>query len=172
MKLNFYKLVLIAFLSAAFTTNSHAENTLKTYAGAYFEVSHPQDFVAVEINQNEAAFTSPDGMVEFFVYSPLWSGKPENYLEIYQDEELVNRTSKKTIKDNVYQDHIQIEWVTIKANDSSYTRSYMHRRSCHSDGFVDCLSLVFGIKYKDQKAYDQYRDTYIKFKNSLTQSAD
>lgn len=172
MKFNTYKLILISVLSLFMATYAQAEGELKKHSGAYFDVDYPQEFAAHEINPSEAYFTSPDGEVEFFVYSPLWSGKPETYLEIKQDENLVVRSSQKVIKDGVYQDHIQIEWATIAANDGSYTRAFMHRRACHSDGFVDCLSHVFGIQYADKQAYEQYRDAYILFKKSLKQYAD
>ena len=52
----------------------------KTFQGAWFEVKYPQDFKAKGSLASEtsdgfdsAIFTSPDGTVSFYVYSPQWS---------------------------------------------------------------------------------------------------
>lgn len=168
-----FKILAISSLCLVTTNIALAKEGLKKYTGAYFEISYPSHFiVGPAMSTNEAKFISPDQQVEFFVYSPLWSGKPENYLNVAQNEKLISENSQKTVKKSTYQDHIQIKWATISAKSGAYTRSYMHQRACHSAEFTDCLSLVFGIKYKNKQAYNLHRNDYIAFKKSLTQFSD
>lgn len=151
---------------------------LKKYTGAYFGVIYPANFIAKPPQKSltdEASFSSPDGHVEFFVYSPLWSGKPERYLKKRKNEKLVAENSKKTFKKKAYRNYIVTQWKTFKDKKSSYIRSYVAQRACHDDGkssFNDCTNKVFGIKYKDKKTYAQYKSAYLKFKKSLEQYAD
>jgi len=131
-------------------------------------LSDSSDFIRTD----EAYFSSPDGLVEFFVYSPQWDGRPKNYLDVLKGEKLLSSEHQKDIKAGVHHDYIQTRWVTIQANNGSYTRSYVQQRACHGKYFNDCISHVFGIKYKDKKWYKNYRNFYIAFKESLVQSVD
>lgn len=158
--------------SLLFISNANADANLKTYESGYFSVQIPQNFTATKVTKNEATFISPDQKVEFFIYSPLWSGKPKTYLAVRQTEKIVSQNSTKTLKPNLHQNHVQTRWVTIQAKDGSFTRSFMQQRACHGDTFEDCLSHVFGIKYKNKQAYNQYKQTYIAFKKSLQQFTD
>jgi len=162
-----------------------AKKGLKRYSGNYFSVLYPKDFTAKpamkeekgtkKSNTDEATFISPDGAIEFFVYSPLWSGKPLNYLDKWQNETLLDQDGKKDFKENAYRNYVLTSWKTFKANDASYQRSYVAQRGCHDDGqssFNDCTTKVFGIKYKNKKAYEHYKPAYLAFKKSLEQYAD
>ena len=163
-----------------------AKQGLKKYDGNFFSVLYPISFTAIpamnhEISgyfarTDEATFKSPDGKVEFFVYSPLWSGRPKDYLKPAPNEVLASEDAKKGFKKNKYRNYTLTRWATFKAKDGAYLRSYVAQRACHDDGesssFNDCVFKTFGFKYTDQKAYKQYKPAYLKFKKSLEQSAD
>lgn len=146
------------------------------YRGWFFDVRYPDDFAAsptgpsseyngqMVVQTDAAQFESPDGSVSFYVYSPLWSGEPD-YLRVASNETLTDeRTTTADGGETI------TKWVTVRANDGSYYRSYVSIREQVGTG--SDLHHVFGIKYADQAAYDRYRDEYIRFKSSLRQYAD
>lgn len=146
------------------------------YRGSWFDVKYPQPFSAAPktptaiyngqsiIQTDEATFNSPDGTVEFFVYSPLWSGEPKNYLTIAPTEVLVDEKTEEKA-DNGSTGGTKTHWVTVKAKDGSYYRSYVSVRR-------EAFHHVFGIKYRDAAAYEAYKVAYASFKLSLKQYAD
>ena len=153
----------------------------KLYKGTYFDVTYPAAFAAKpsaptstmnginHVMTDEAYFLSPDETVEFFVFSPLWGGDPMTYTGIAPSEELVSEKTEEMKEDDVegqFGDKI-VRWVTVKANDGSYTRSFVSIRTQVGTG--SDLHHVFGIKYQDQESYEKYRDAYIAFKSSLKQ---
>ncbi len=156
---------------------------LSLYKGYWFDIEYPSDFDFEPkelVNYHEgvrmiltdqAWFTSPDGEVEFYVYSPLWRGTPE-YLDILETEELVSEeSSRKEREVNGFFYTDSVTWRTIKAKDGSYTRSYAyHENDVYEPG--SGTSHVFGIKYANQAAYNKYREVYKQFKSSLQQYAD
>ncbi|PIY93563.1 MAG: hypothetical protein COY69_01025 [Candidatus Magasanikbacteria bacterium CG_4_10_14_0_8_um_filter_32_14] len=143
------------------------------YKGLWFDIEYPQNFSAKPtIKTDEAYFLSPDGTVEFFVYSPLWAGNPENYLTIAPTEELVDEKieeTKEAEQPGQYGDKIT-RFVTVKAKDGSYYRSFVSIKEQINTGSE--IHHVFGIKYQDNTAYEKYRDSYITFKESLNQYSD
>ncbi len=151
-----------------------ATTTTKLYSGAWFDISYPDDFVARPttplqdgtdtVDTDEAFFASPDDAVEFFVYSPLWGGDPQNYLTAQPNEKIV---SEKTDEKGEGEEKDVTRWVTFQATDSSYMRSYVSSKYNNGE-----LHHVFGIKYKDAAAYEKYKAVYAAFKGSLTQYAD
>jgi len=142
------------------------------YRGFYFDVRYPENFTASpngpvsdSVVQTDAAqFESPDGRVAFYVYSPLWSDEPD-YLKVAANETLVDEKTTETDGGDTI-----TKWVTVKANDGSYHRSYVSIREQVTTGSE--VHHVFGIKYADQAAYNEYRDEYLRFKSSLRQYAD
>jgi hypothetical protein len=95
----------------------------KTFQGAWFEVKYPQDFKAKGSLDSETSdgfdsviFTSPDGTVSFYVYSPQWSGEATD-ISLQPNEKLASTKADNT-------DSKSVEWWTIVANDQTYTRSY------------------------------------------------
>lgn len=139
----------------------------KTYRGAWFEVKYPKNFVAKGSipsatsgkGFDSAFFTSPDGQVEFYIYSPQWNGKPTD---------IALKSNEKKGKEQVVKNKNQvITYWTITAKNGSYTRSYQETRD-----ELQNTSWVVGIKYKNQKAYNRYKKQYIAFKSSLEQFAD
>jgi len=164
------------------------------YDGAFFTVKFPPDFtvrpslrVPASPSGTEpresAFFTSPDGLVEFHVFSPQWDGEPTDIFLDPETEDLCStRTETKEHpwgKDaDGYEMFIRtrLTWVTVAAKDGSYLRSYLDiRTSTASVGYPDDSILsrrTFGIKYADRSAYNRYRDRYLLFRKSLCQYAD
>jgi hypothetical protein len=147
----------------------------EAYNGDYFSVQYPSNFIAQPleptdqiddyefIRTDEATFTSPDGEVEFFVYSPLWGGEPEFYLEFLDNEELTEE--KESIETDEFGQEKTIQWMTFTDKDGNYSRSYVSTKT-------ESTFLVFGIKSFNDAAYEKYKERYLKFKESLQQFAD
>ncbi len=156
------------------------EHGLKRYNGQYFSVEYPAVFLASPsgpiqsfnpndnlealdekpdnepvgdyyfINTDEAYFEAPDKSVEFFVYSPQWSGESESYRKVLHSEQITAHEEKSTIKKGVHYGHIKTDWVTLKARNGSYYRSYVHKKSCHTKNLkvVYLMALVLSIKIR------------------------
>lgn len=136
-----------------------------TYRGAYFEIKYPASYRVRPSQRTEdlydsVFFASPDGAVEFYVFSPIWNGEPKD-IEINEARETY--VSQKTEENG----GIKIRRVTIRARDGSYTRSFEDRENTNTNNRT-----VFGIKYRDQKAYNAHRQAYLNFKKSIKQFAD
>ena len=135
------------------------------YKGAYFDIKYPSTFRVrpsqrTEDRYDSVFFTAPDGAAEFYVFSPIWNGDPRD-IEINEaQEEYVSQTTNT-------RNGIKIRRVTIRARDGSYTRSFEDTENTNTNNRT-----VFGIKYRDQKAYNQYRQVYLTFKKSIRQFAD
>lgn len=166
------------------------------YEGSFFKVEYPKNFTAKptepvsryninwdeqslppkyieSVKTDEAYFTSPDGSVEFFVYSPpppfALNEEPKNYLIVKPNEKIFSKDRKES---SVRNKHVITVWTTIKDKNNKYYRSYVRQRACALDAkgeIAFCESHIFGIRYKNKKAYDKYRDDYIEFKKSLVQ---
>jgi len=137
------------------------------FSGDYFEVTVPSDFtVRPSIKTKDgttydsAFFTSPDGEVEFYIFSPL--GNEEAYdLNINPNIEKTISTSSQPSSDKI------ITWSEYKALDGSYLRAYQYTREKSGR-----LISVIGLKYKSQEAYKKYKQTYLSFKKSYTLTGD
>jgi hypothetical protein len=141
----------------------------KSYTGAWFKISYPPGFkVCPSLKSlttdgyDSAFFKSPDGKVEFYIFSPQWNGEPNDIALNSKTEKII--TTKTSEVDNDM-DHRKVIWTTIKAKDGSYQRSL-------EDTADETARWVFGIKYVDAKALKSYADMYRKFKKSLVQYAD
>jgi hypothetical protein len=139
-----------------------------TFKGAWFEVAVPPGFTASPSMRSStsserydsAVFRSPDGKVDFYIFSPQWKGEPS-------DIALDPLTEKQTSSRSETSRQRTVTWFTIEAKDGSYSRTYQDTRS--NDGST---RWVVGAKYSDQAAFDGYREQYAKFKKSLRQFAD
>lgn len=143
------------------------------YNGSWFSIAYPEEFTPSPttpvdhydqyefVETDEARFVSADGEVEFFVYSPQWGGDPGDYLEVAEGEEV---ESDKTEAEEVMPTNIH-RWCTLKSKDGAYTRAFYSKKT-------ETTHLVFGIRYKSQEVYEQYKEAYIAFKKSLEQYAD
>jgi len=156
---------------------SARENT-KKFVGPWFTVNYPATFKArpgkadwtPEVKEsNSAFFLSPDKHVEFYVYSPQWDGEPTDYAPDTQ-REVVTEKREQTHQEKINsenQDTIRVQWVTVKAKDGSYFRSWVDR-----ENVTRHTRYTFGIKYSDQRSYNKYKKQYEAFKQSLEQFAD
>lgn len=151
-------------------TPARAAQVVKTrlFKGAWFDINYPENFTAEPSltsatnpeGYESAVFTSPDGDVAFYIFSPQWSGEATD-IAIRADEKLIS-------KDSVYTPEKRstiFHW-TIEANDKSYRRSYQEVRMDEN------INWIFGIKYKNEAAYDKYKEQYLAFKNSIIQYGD
>ncbi len=123
------------------------------------------------VDTDEAYFKSPDGLVEFFIYAKDSSNPPKSYIKVTKNEIKLSSNSDKFLFEKEHLNSVIKAWVTIKAKDNSYYRSYIHQRACHDD-FSNCESQVFGIKYSSTEAYNKYRDFFIAFNRSLVRPAE
>lgn len=141
---------------------------MATYKGAWFEVKYPVGFKVVvrekagEENEGRSSalgvsFVSPDGLVEFYVFSPQWNGRSEWILR--REGEKQTGYSRKRVDDEI------ITAVTRKG--PGYSRSYADYESPELN-----TRKIFGYKYASEAAYKAYRPLYLKFKGSLVQYAD
>lgn len=146
----------------------YTNTNIRSYNGAWFTIQYPSDFIVhpsmhsstSAYGFDSAIFTSPDGLVEFYVFSPQWDGnaydielKPAS--EYMFDKEIRNHRDKTEIL------------FTIAAKDDSYKRSYRETIIPNSN-----VRWILGIKYKSQIAYQKYQNAFVLFKKSLKQYAD
>lgn len=148
------------------TTAPGAES--QTFRGAWFQVWVPPGFEVVPSLQSpsfvgrydSAFFRSHDGEVEFYVYSPQWSGEPTD-IAVNDATERKVTTKSATSKVSV------VTWFTVEARDGSYVRTYQDTRSI--DGSTRS---VVGLKYATNPGREAYKTDYSRFKGSLRQFAD
>ncbi|AZI20059.1 hypothetical protein [Chryseobacterium taklimakanense] len=142
-------------------------STYSTYKGAWFDIEYPAIFKVENSLKSSTSsegfdsvfFTSPDGKVQFYIFSPQWSGKPGD-IKIQENEKMLE-TKAET------QNGIFINRWTVAAKDGSYFRSF--EESSEIEGKIN---KVFGIKYASKEDLERYREEYLHFKNSLKQFAD
>lgn len=158
------KKFIVLTASILLLTSLHAQT--KTYKGAWFDISYPASFKAKGSQKSSSAdgyesavFKSPDQLVEFYVFSPQWSGTPTD-IELKTTEKLMSTKSDTTGQQIT-------RWWTITAKNNSYIRSYQEKK----DESLN-VNWVIGIKYKNQQTYTKYKKQYAAFKASLTQYAD
>ena len=152
------------------------KRNVKQYKGAWFSAEYPSSFkvrpsmrsLSDSEGYDSACFESPDGTVEFYVFSP-WPpveydiSVPADIVLNFSSEKIVSETTDKA-------GDRTIKSYTIKANDGSYSRSYQMSMDNMND--PPAVFLVVGIKYKDKASYDKYKKQYIAFKKSIVQYAD
>jgi hypothetical protein len=167
-RLTCFYFFLILFTSATTFALAEPEQDWRLYKGAWFSIECPSDFtVRPSIKSrtsikgcDSAFFISPDGLVEFYVFSPQWNGEPSDISINTETEDMI---SEKTDKHGAN----TVRWFTIGAKDKSYLRSYVDRENKAQN-----TRFVTGIKYPDQDVYNNYREIYLKFAKSLKQYAD
>jgi len=155
--------VLVLTMAASGWTKPAA---VKSYRGMFFEVQYPATFNARNLDgettaqSNAATFTSPDGTVEFYIFSPQWAGKAPG-IDFDASKEVEAERSAKKSGTGVY------TWYTYRAKDRSYTRTYQD--------FLDSelnVHWVIGLKYRSEDDFARYRSAYLEFKKSLKQFSD
>jgi hypothetical protein len=154
------------------------------YRGEWFDIEYPDTFTAqplaparelnggIDVVTDEASFLSPNGSVEFFVYSPMWNGDPKTYLAVAPGEKLIDEKTEESGKrpDDEKAPQFTTRYATIQAIDGSFTRSFVSIKE-HLNVSSD-VHRVFGIKYKTQEDYNKYKAAYLAFKKSLRQYLD
>jgi hypothetical protein len=138
------------------------------YKGAWFEIKYPPNFrvqpslkSATSVKGYDSAFfLSPDQEVEFYVFSPQWSGNPTDIEMNPEQETLVSQDFEK-------RGDKKVRMVTVQDKTGAYKRSFIDTQDTLSN-----TRLVFGFKYRDQQSYNKYRQNYLRFKSSLKQFAD
>ena len=148
---------------------------MSQFNGSWFRVEYPIGFTASPaspiqnfddykfVETDEARFTSPDGSVEFFVFSPQWGGDPVDYLIEQPNEKTTNNSEEKADSDDPFA--VSHHWVTYEDKEGKYTRSY------HSL-MTESTHHVFGVKYTNRKMYERDKAAYLDFKKSLQQFSD
>jgi len=162
--------LLIVLLSIVIPTTGTlaVQSKWQKFKGAYFEIQYPQGFKprnslksnTFDGQYDSAFFTSADGSVEFYIFSPLWNGKPDDIEANVGTEEIVSEAHEKNGPVNTRR-------VTLKAKDGSYLRSFEDTENTETN-----TRKVFGIKFRDRTAYEKYRQHYLTFKKSLRQFSD
>ena len=111
-----------------------------------FSINYPPGFTARPSPpegeaEDSAFFLSPDRKVEFYVFSPMWDGEPNDIkLNPKTEKRISIRTVKKARpvgKDadgKPGMEYTRTTWVTIRAKNGSYTRSYVDTRDSLGPG--------------------------------------
>lgn len=140
---------------------------LATFKGAWFDIKYPVGFKTV-IREPAAtgggegkacdgvSFLSPDGLVEFYIYSPQWGGNPQWILRREGEKQTSYRVQREGDKTVTY----------VTRQGPGYTRSYADYRQ------YETVRWVFGYQYASEAARKAYNPLYLKFKQSLQQYAD
>jgi hypothetical protein len=160
---------IFCFFCICFLTTTLFAQT-KTFSGAWFDIKYPAKFKAKPSLKSassatgceSATFTSPDNSVQFYVFSPQWSGTASD-IDLKKNEKMIEQ---KIDTSGEHREKILKNW-TIMANDSSYCRSYQEKANTDLS-----VNYVIGIKYKDKAAYEKYKKQYLAFKASLIQYGD
>jgi hypothetical protein len=161
-------ILLTGLLSLIITGALPQDSKWLTYKGAWFDIRYPPGFQPKPSKRSSSSatgydsvfFLSPDRVVEFYVFSPQWSGSPTD-IAVNPKTEILDSQSVEKGKEITRREG------TVRARNGSYIRSFViienHlTNTCHA----------FGIKYRDRKTYERYRSAYLKFKQSLRQYAD
>ena len=158
----------LILLTSATCAIAEPDQDWQSFKGAWFSVAYPSVFsVRPSLKSRTSVrgydsvfFISPDRFVEFYVFSPQWNGEPSDIALNPKSEEIVSEKIDK-------KDDETVRWFTIGAKDKSYRRSYVDKENKQQN-----TRLVFGIKYRDQNAYNTYRRIYEKLVKSLRQYGD
>jgi len=136
------------------------------YMGAWFKIDYPVHFRPIGREQSSsgqgydgASFVSPDGLVEFYVFSPQWQGE-SNWVKPKPGE---RESARSTERDG---DRTATH-VTLTGPDDAYERAYVEIKDDLSN-----TNWFFGIMYENQNAHDKYLPLYLEFKEGLVQYAD
>ena len=137
----------------------------KTFTGAWFAIDYPPEFTARASQASKsgkgaesAFFRSRDGNVEFYVFSPQWSGEAR---DIRPD------TARETVsvKEQKNIDGAVGRLVTILAKDRSYMRVYVENEE-------NGTKTITGMKCRDNNEYRKFKPVFERFRKTLRQFAD
>jgi len=146
-------------IAVALFLTIQATAQFNVFKGAGFEINYPASFRApgapgaLEMNPESAFFSSPDNLVEFYIFSPMHKGVASD-IALKSNEKLAPgevSNGKTTIA----------KYWTIIAKDNSYERTYQESIDVKTGD-----NWVIGLKYKNQAAFNKYRNEYLAFKKS------
>lgn len=160
--------VIISLMPLVALSAQSRKSAWRKYKGAWFEIKYPSNFkarpslesISFDGEYDSAVFTAADGSAEFYVFAPMWNGKPTDIEIDSRKEEYVSQHAEQ-------KGTITVRRVTIKAKDGSYTRAFEDTENTDLN-----IRRVFGFKYRNRAAYDKYRNQYLTFKRSLQQFSD
>lgn|SRR5438552_6415933 len=149
----------------------------QVFKGAWFDISYPMEFsvhpeqksVTSTEGFDSVRFVSPDRKVEFYVFSPQWSGESSE-LQVREGERIVSNkieTHDFRIGDNVEKGAVVETWITIEGGGGQQTRYYYTKRNRATHTY-----LVFGLTSRDSRVTRNYKSCYARFKGSIRQYAD
>jgi len=150
-----YKII----IAVALFLTIQATAQFSVFKGAGFEINYPASFRAhgapgaLEMNSESVFFSSPDNLVEFYIFSPMHKGVASD-IALKSNEKLAPgevSNGKTTIA----------KFWTIIAKDNSYERTYQESIDVKTGD-----NWVIGLKYKNQAAFNKYRNEYLAFKKS------
>jgi hypothetical protein len=140
----------------------------QVFEGAWFSVRYPDSFIAQGSQKSLASdgydsawFRSPNGEVEFYIFSPQVGGKAEDLARVTAGETQVAASEAKSANRIV-------RWRTYQARDKSHTRSV--EETWTPDGLY--ITRVVAIRYKNAAALAKYKADYAAFKASHEAFAD
>ena len=180
MKFSSLLLLIAALLPASFPLAAQqGKGHFAKYHGAWFDIDYPAGWKAAPIGRSissttgpdSARFTSPDGSAEFYVFSPQWNGDPAEVNLDPRREVLVSSRTEKALsgkrRGGAYISSTTAHWYTARAKDHSYERSWVDLEDKDLN-----VRHVFGIKYRNQAVYQEYKVQYAHFRKSLVQFSD
>jgi len=152
------KFKIIIAVAVLFTLQATAQ--LNTFRGVGFEIGYPTSFRAFGSQKSPQSngfesvfFSSPDNLVEFYIFSTQTSGVANDILLRSNEKQSPVQLQKGGSK--------LIKYWTINAKDGSYERTYQETVDVNSGD-----NWIIGLKYKNQAAFAKYRNDYLAFKKS------
>ncbi|HEX8552838.1 MAG TPA: hypothetical protein VF681_14920 [Abditibacteriaceae bacterium] len=155
--------------------NACARPADKLFKGAWFDVRYPAGWTAKPGQKSEtsdtgvdsARFVSPDNRAEFYVFSPMWNGTPQNIYNLKNEVVVARRvqTTPEDVKRGI--SGMRVIWTTVRAKDNAYLRSILDRESLSHN-----TRNVFAFRYRNDATRRKYAPAFERFKKSLRQYLD
>ncbi len=147
-------------IAVALLVTIQATAQLNIFRGAGFQISYPNSFKtfgsqkSTQSNGLESAFfPSPDNQVEFYIFSSQTIGTANDIAVKSNEKQGPIETQKGGTK--------VIKYWTITAKDASYERTYQETLDANTGEHW-----IIGLKYKNQAAFNKYKNDYLAFKKS------
>ncbi|MEO0344024.1 MAG: hypothetical protein AAF198_11370 [Pseudomonadota bacterium] len=134
------------------------------FVGAAFTVEIPDGFsirpslpsTSQDGKFDSVIFDRADGQVSFYIYSPEFSGWPQDIMMNPSEESILSETGDES-------GGYVHTWWTIQSLSGDHLRTY-HSRSHLNGGEV----VIIGFERSANVPIDDFRDDYIRFKSSFS----
>jgi hypothetical protein len=113
-------------------------------------------------NMTAPFFVLPSGEVEFYVFSPMWNGNPQESA-VKPNEVVVSQRQTRTKSPH---GDIVVQWKTWRARNGSYWRAIVDRENVGLNTRV-----VFGIRYRNAAVLRRYTPAYARSKTRCSNSS-